>query len=103
MWNNLFERRLFGGVWLRKESDPVVKVQFRGAQEIGKSLLLVICSGVLGVTDSLPMSIDLGVDKRKLNVARRATGNKNIKTWISKTASVAVRYTRTQDRVCVVG
>ena len=66
----------------------------------------VMFSGVPGVPDSPPTSIDFGVDnvdRRKLHEPSSATGSNNIRIQTSRTSRVAVKYPRTQDRVCNVG
>jgi len=52
-----------------------------------------------GVSDSIPSSVDLSVDKRKLHVPASANGSNKIGIRTSRTSSVPVRYPSTQSSV----
>ena len=100
MWNNFLGRRPLGGVMLRSDSNPRMRLGIRGFKGC---LPPVILSGVSGTTGLLPSSVGLGVDKRGLHVPRTARGSNIIRVRTSRTSSVAVRYPKTQSNVCGVG
>ena len=66
-------------------------------------LPLAVFTGVSGTIDSLPTSVGLCVDRRRLHVPSSASGSNNTRIRTSRTSRATAEYPRTQNSVYGVG